>query len=287
VVTEEKLEQNRADFRRASADLLAAMAEQEVHEQNIAIARSEMHSAEAELLDAEARIPEKSALLELATVDLEKTIIRSPIDGVIIDRQINEGQTVAASLEAPKLFTIAGDLSSMEVHVNVDEADIGQIHTGQRSTFTVDAFPGLSFKGQVEQVRKSPDLIQNVVTYKVIVATKNPELRLLPGMTALVQLVVMESDETIKIPAAALRFTPKGVTGEEPAQDWTGDEGQPARVWVLDKLGQPSARQVNIGMSDTYSSQMLGGPLSAGDEVIVNEIPVKDEHRLFGIRIGF
>jgi len=206
---------------------------------------------------------------------------------VIIDRKINEGQTVAASLEAPKLFTVAGDLSSMEVHVNVDEADIGQIHTGQRSTFTVDAFPDISFEGRVEQVRKSPDLVQNVVTYKVIVATKNPNLRLLPGMTALVQLVIMESDETLKIPSAALRFTPKGISAQEPAQNQTGDEGQPAKVWVLDERGRPSPRQVSIGMSDMNSSQMLDSPLSTGDEVIVNEIPVKRERRLFGIRIGF
>ena len=287
VVTEEKQEQAQAGYDRASADLLAATAEQGVHEQVIAMARADLRIAEAELLDAEARIPEKAALLELAKVDLERTVIRSPIDGVIIAREIDEGQTVAASLEAPKLFSVAGDLRFMEVHVNVDEADIGQIRNGQRATFGVDAFPGLSFEGRVEQVRKSPDLIQNVVTYKVVVATKNPDLLLLPGMTALVQLVVMESEETLKIPAAALRFAPKGLAAEEPPPTQTGGEGSPAMVWVLDTRGRPSARWVRIGMSDTNSGQMLDGPFKADDEVIVNEIPVKGENRLFGIRIGF
>jgi HlyD family secretion protein len=137
------------------------------------------------------------------------------VDGVVIQRSVDVGQTVAASLQAPTLFTIAQDLRKMQVDANVDEADIGRIRVAQRVTFTVDSFPGQEFKGFVKQIRKAPETVQNVVTYTVVVSADNPDLRLLPGMTANVQIVVNERPETLKVANAALRFSPSGAGADE------------------------------------------------------------------------
>ncbi len=288
-ITDDLLDQAQEEFDKAKADQQAALAEQEVQKQAIAMSQAELSRAEAELLVAQARVPENEAALENAKVTLNRTVIRSPIEGVVIARDIAEGQTVAASLEAPKLFTVAGDLRRMEVHTRIDEADIGKIRPGQRARFTVDAFPGTSFDGDVAQIRKSPAVIQNVVTYTVIVATRNPDLLLLPGMTALVDLVVMESPVVAKLPAAALRYQP----GDHPAAQAPLHEpedsgpGTPARVWILDKQGRPEPVTVGIGMSDMASSELTAGPLKAGDRVVVNEVQTSGGGRLLGIRVGF
>jgi HlyD family secretion protein len=137
------------------------------------------------------------------------------VDGVVIERSVDVGQTVAASLQAPTLFTIAQDLRKMQVDTNVDEADIGRIRMGQRVTFTVDSFPGQEFKGFVKQIRKAPETVQNVVTYTVVVSADNPDLRLLPGMTANVQIVVNERLKTLKVANAALRFSPSGAGADK------------------------------------------------------------------------
>ena len=151
---------------------------------------------------------QREAALHNCKVDLEHTVIRSPLDGVVIQRNVDIGQTVAASLQAPTLFTIAQDLRKMQVDTNVDEADIGRILEGLRVTFTVDAFPGREFSGQVEQIRKAPQTIQNVVTYTVVVSAENQDQQLLPGMTANVQVVIDERQDALKVPNAALRFRP-------------------------------------------------------------------------------
>ncbi len=165
-------------------------------------------AAKADLLSAEARLEQAKAQLDASRVDLEYTIIKSPIDGVVINRNINAGQTVAASFQAPVLFQIANDLTKMQVECSVDEADIGKVEEGQKVNFTVDAFPDENFSGTVRQVRYSPEVIQNVVTYTTIVDVENPEMKLRPGMTATVSIVVGEAQNALRVPNAALRFQP-------------------------------------------------------------------------------
>ena len=165
-------------------------------------------SAKADLQSNEARLEQAKAQLDASKVDLDYTIIKSPIDGVVINRNVNEGQTVAASFQAPVLFQIANDLTKMQVECSVDEADIGKVKEGQNVQFTVDAFPDDNFKGVVRQVRYSPEVLQNVVTYTTIVDVENPEMKLRPGMTATVSIVVGEAQNALRVPNAALRFQP-------------------------------------------------------------------------------
>ncbi len=167
--------------------------------------------AEAQALGGAAQVRQRQALLAQAQVDLERTAIRSPVDGVVVKRSVDTGQTVAASLQAPELFIIAKNLTDMQVETSVDEADVGRIQAGQAVSFTVDAFPGRHFAGQVTQVRKAALIVSNVVSYTVIVATANPELILLPGMTANVRIITAHKDSALKVPNAALRFRPQEV----------------------------------------------------------------------------
>ena len=166
-------------------------------------------NAQADLKSSEASLEQAQSQLDSSKVDLTYTVIRSPIDGVIIDRRVNVGQTVAASMQAPILFQIANDLSKMQVECSVDEADIGRVKEGQKVRFNVDAFPDDEFQGVVSQVRYSPLVQQNVVTYTTIVAVDNPELKLMPGMTATISIIYGEASNVLLVPNAALRFTPE------------------------------------------------------------------------------
>ncbi len=197
----------------ASAQLNAAEAQERAEASLIESRAAALQMAEAQVNHALEQVRQRQASLDQTRVDLEHTIIRSPVDGVVIERSVDVGQTVAASLQAPKLFTIAQDLRKMQVETNVDEADIGRVRVGQNATFTVDAFPGREFTGQVQQIRKAPQTIQNVVTYTVIVSAENPELALLPGMTANVRIMVDERPSVLKVPNPALRFRPDGDAG--------------------------------------------------------------------------
>ena len=166
------------------------------------------YGAKADIQSAEARLKQAKSQLETSKVNLTYTIIKSPIEGVVINRNVNVGQTVAASFQAPVLFQIANDLTKMQVECSVDEADIGKVNEGQTVRFTVDAFPDENFRGTVKQVRYSPEIVQNVVTYTTIVEVDNPELKLRPGMTATVSIVTGEARNALRISNAALRFTP-------------------------------------------------------------------------------
>lgn len=174
--------------------------------------QAELAMAEAEVENALAQVGAQESLVNQARIDLERTYIRAPVDGTVISRDVDRGQTVAASLQAPILFKIAQDLRAMQVEVRVDEADVGRIRQNQRATFTVDSFPGREFHGRVEQIRKAALVVQNVVTYSVLVSTANDDLRLLPGLTANVRIIVDERPDTLKVANAALRFRPTGVT---------------------------------------------------------------------------
>lgn len=174
--------------------------------------QAELAMTEAQVENALAQVGAQEALVNQARIDLERTYIRAPVDGTVISRDVDRGQTVAASLQAPILFKIAQDLRAMQVEVRVDEADVGRIQQFQRATFTVDSFPGREFTGRVEQIRKAALVVQNVVTYSVLVSTANDDLRLLPGLTANVRIVVDERSDTLKVANAALRFRPIGIT---------------------------------------------------------------------------
>ena len=203
------VEDAQTKVRSAEAALREAEAIAAAQENKILGAKADVARVRSELDTAVATLPQKRALLEVAEIDLDRTTIRAPIDGIIVGRNVNEGQTLATTLEAKTLFTVAGNLNQMEIHAKVDEADIGKIRVGQDATFTVDAHPGRQFAATVRQVRKAPQVIQNVVTYAVVLSAANPEKLLLPGMTALVRITVNRTGPVLKVPLAALRYAPK------------------------------------------------------------------------------
>jgi len=194
----------------AVAQAEAAKAQEDAQASQIRSAEAQLRVSEAQLQSAIANVAQQEAGLRQAQVDLDHTEIRAPVDGVVVSRTVDVGQTVAASLQAPTLFTIAQDLTQMQVETNVDEADVGRIKEGLRATFTVDSFANQTFTGEVMQVRKAPQVLQNVVTYNVVISARNPELKLLPGMTANVRLVVAQKEGALKVPNSALRFRMPG-----------------------------------------------------------------------------
>ncbi|MFD1195236.1 efflux RND transporter periplasmic adaptor subunit [Seohaeicola saemankumensis] len=278
-------------WEQASASLREAEAIAAAHEHLVAGAMIDIQRAEAELDNALTSVPQRQAVQKSVEIDLARTTIRSPVDGVIVGRNINEGQTVAASLEAPTLFTIAGNLQNMEIHARIDEADIGKIVVGQRASFSVDAHPAQHFEATVTGLRKAPQVIQNVVTYTVVLATENQRALLLPGMTATVRITVQEIEDVLKLPMAGLRFTPPAELARQlsktalEAGDYT--DGGPTLVWVLGDRGALLPAAVELGENDGAYAAVLGGALSEGDEVIVGEVPVSKPRELFGIRFGF
>jgi HlyD family secretion protein len=227
---------------------------------------AQLRSAESQIESALASVDQKSAALRQARTSLDRSIIRSPVDGTVIDRMVEAGQIVAASLEAPVLFTIARDLREMQIKASVDEADIGRIRVGQKVAFTVDAFPDRTFRGEVGQIRKNPVVTQYVVTYTVVVSAPNPDLLLLPGMTANVRILLAEREDVLRVPNAALRVRMER-TGP-PAAHGMERTGPPAiHVWVLDGA-EPRAVPVRAGLTDgTYTE--VAGPLEPGQPVVV------------------
>lgn len=205
-------------FDTTSAQLEASRAQERAARAMLRSTEAQLRVAQAQLQSAEANVRQKRAALAQAQVDLGHTFIRAPVDGMVVSRDVDVGQTVAASLQAPVLFTIAQDLTKMQVDTNVDEADVGRVALDQEITFTVDAFPGQTFYGRIMQIRKAPRTIQNVVTYTVVVGVSNPDLKLLPGMTANVKIVTAQRSDALKIPNAALRFRPSGAVADQVAQ---------------------------------------------------------------------
>ncbi len=227
----------------ARAALDAARAKEQAAAAAITSAEAQRRVAEAQLAAARAQVVQKEAALRQAQVDLDHTTIRAPVDGVVVSRQVDVGQTVAASLQAPVLFTIAQDLTKMQVETSVDEADIGRARLDGPVTFTVDAFAGETFRGRVTQIRKAAQVVQNVVTYTVVVAVDNPDQRLLPGMTANVKLIVAEKSAALKIPNAALRFRPPGEAPAPGGAGRGGASGPPGAAGGPGGGGQGGGRQ--------------------------------------------
>jgi len=243
-----QLQLQRASLGRVDANLLVAQQEfdrvAQLHERGIAsdaalqTAQAQLESSQSEravalaqISNALATVEQREATLEGAEIDLERTVIRSPIDGVVVDRQVDVGQTVAASMSAPTLFVIAQDLNRIQIDAQVDESDIGEIATGQPVSFTVDAFVGRTYEGVVDQIRLAATNTNNVVTYTVVVTAENPGERLLPGMTANLDIVTGEREGVLSVPNSALRFRPSGsLEGQAiAAADTGGGEGRGAR----------------------------------------------------------
>lgn len=181
-------------------------------QEQVKVTQAQLAVGESQVRNVEALVKQRDSQLSQAKVDLDRTTIRAPVDGIVIKKSVEPGQTVAASLQAPELFVIAQDLRRMQVDTSIDEAEVGRIREGQPATFTVDSFPGRVFRGTVGQVRKAALVVQNVVTYTAVIATSNPNLELFPGMTANVRIVVDTREKVLKLPNAALRFRPAGVS---------------------------------------------------------------------------
>lgn len=262
---------------------LASAAELQTAETNVAVTAAATEVAKAALEQAR-------AALNQAQVNLSYTNISSPIDGTVISRNVDVGQTVAASLQAPVLFTIAEDLRKMQVHTSVAEGDVGRLKQDMVATFTVDAFPGQRFKGKVGQIRNAAQTVQNVVTYDAVIDVDNSDLRLRPGMTATVTIVYAERPEAIAVPNAAMRFKPPaeaiasssatiasaspsssgGGRGHRPQRDGATEEGgAPRTIYVL-RGGKPEPVSIKSGLSDGTVSEVVSGDLEEGDAVVTD-----------------
>jgi HlyD family secretion protein len=205
------LAQTKAEYHRMVTmvrDGLESQQTLELSQANYDSARASVDAAAAGVTQAKAQVQQKQAAVEVARINLDHTVIRSPIDGVVVARNVDVGQTVAASLQAPTIFTIAQDLTRMQVYANADEADVGRIKVAARVTFKVDAFPKDTFAGEVTQIRMNPTVVQNVVTYNAIIDFQNPDMKLFPGMTAYVTIPVATAEDALKVPNAALRYRP-------------------------------------------------------------------------------
>ena len=224
-------------------------------------AHSEYLQALAQITFDEATIQQRQAVLDAAQVNLDYTKIISPVDGTVVSRNVTIGQTVAASFQTPTLFLIATDLTRMQVDANVSESDIGGVKQGNQATFTVDAYPKRIFEGTVAQVRQSPQTVQNVVTYDVVVSVANSDLALKPGLTAATRILVDQRNDVLRVPNQALRYVPTGRA--------IRDTGQP-RIWVL-RDGVPAPVQVATGLDDDEFTEIVQGELKPGDKVVVGE----------------
>ena len=233
-------------------------------------AETNLHSAEAQQKVTQAQVGQAQASLKIAETNLQYTNIISPVNGTVISRSVDVGQTVAASFQTPTLFSIAQDLTKMQIRTSVDEADIGKVQTGQDVSFTVDAYPDTVFNGKVSEVRNSPTTVSNVVTYDVIINVDNPQLKLKPGMTANVSITIETRHEVLRVPNAALRFKPAVETAKgEANQGKNSIKG--TKVWILEKE-KPRPVQVTLGISDGNYTEISAGDLKAGQDVITDNL---------------
>jgi len=267
-----------------------------VSEQDLEAAEAALDRARADQASAEATVSQTEAALKAIETDLSKAVIRSPINGVVLSRSVDTGQTVAASLQAPVLFSLAEDLTKMELHVDVDEADVGQVQAGQSATFTVDAYPGRSFPASISQVRYASKTVDGVVTYETLLAVDNTDLSLRPGMTATANITVKQVHDSILVPNAALRFVPPVTTRSENGNRNQGgtsvlsrlfprprhgneEEKRPTvrgrqksqRVWVL-RQRKPVPVPIATGSTDGKFTEITGDNLKEGQEVVVDSV---------------
>lgn len=272
-------------------DRASALFEQSLNaQQDVDNTRAAYESAQATVHVADAQVKQAQAQLETAKVNLAYTTIRAPVNGIVISRNVDVGQTVAASFQTPVLFTVAKDLTKMQVDTHVSESDIGGLTEGKPATFVVDAYPDHVFTGAILQVRNAPITVQNVVTYNVVVGVENPDLRLRPGMTANVSIMVARQDDVLKVPNQALRFKPAPAKGgEKPGgpsavsagtRDGAGKGGSPEggrptpKVWLRSPQGEPTPVEVTTGITDGVVSELIEGAVKEGEDVIIGlEMP--------------
>jgi HlyD family secretion protein len=288
------LDMSKANVARARTDLAqrkreldrvkSLVAQEFVSQNDVDIATTNFQAAEAQMNVAGAQVKQAEAALNAVELDLKYTVIRSPVNGIVVARNVEVGQTIAASFATPNLFLIALDLTKMQVDTNVSESDIGGIAEGKEATFTVDAYPGHQFSGMIRQVRLAPINVQNVVTYNVVVNVDNQDLRLKPGMTANVSIVVAQRDAVLKVPNAALRFTPptagpsdrtdggkpaKAKGSEQAAGAGKGTIAPSRTIWKLGPLGELDPLHVQTGISDGLATEIVSEELSEGALVVV------------------
>jgi HlyD family secretion protein len=313
LVSEANLQKARASLAQTKAefDRVVQLAEQKIESQqavdlakaNFDTARASVEGAQANITQAAAQVRQKEAAVSIARTNRDYTVIRSPIDGTVVARNVDVGQTVAASLQAPTIFTIAQDLKKMQVYTKVDESDVGRIRLDQDVAFKVDAFPKERFRGSVRQVRMNPTRIQNVVTYDTIIDFENPDLKLFPGMTAYVTIPVATVSNVVKLPNAAMRYKPpfsverikelyakaridEGASAVEKAGDAgkTGSEttkagrAESAVVWKLGAGQSMEPVKVALGITDhtfTEVTKVVVGSLAPGDEVVTSSTQAK------------
>lgn len=290
-LTEAQLQQSLANVANAEAQVELASANEARTRGLFAqeyVTRQELEQSVQVLKSARAQLALAQAQADRDRTNRANTVIRSPVSGVVVSRMVDTGQTVAASLQAPTLFTIAQDLSKMQIDTSYAEADVGSIHVGQKANFRVDAFPNRSFKGIVHQVRLNPTTQQNVVTYDVVVSVDNSDQKLMPGMTAYVNVTVEQRQDVLMVPNAALRFRPADATvrtsksqgGGKPQGDGKPGSGRGkdkadgvapmGTVYVLENE-KPKPVRVTVGITDNRSTEIIGDEIKEGASVIVDD----------------
>jgi HlyD family secretion protein len=266
----EDLETAQTTYKSALADHEAFLSQQHAAEDGVKVAQAQLNVAQSQVKATQAQVSQTTAALQAAQLDLEHTKIIAPVDGIVVARNVDVGQTVAASLAAPTLFLIAQDLTKMQVDTNVSEADVGRVQVNQPATFTVDAYPGRVFHGAVTSVRKAPINVANVITYDAVIGVSNEDLALFPGMTANVKILVTQRHDVLKVPNAALRYHPASET--VPAAGAGGSRKGAATekaVWVVDAGNRPQRLVITTGETDGTYTEVTGGNLKEGDHVIV------------------
>jgi HlyD family secretion protein len=263
--------------RKREFDRLAALRPQAfVSQADVDLAETNYREAAANVEVLQAQLDQAQAALASAELDLGYTTIYSPVDGIVVSRNVDVGQTLAAAFQTPVLFILAQDLTQMQVNANVSESDIGGVKEGTEAHFRVDAYPKQFFEGLVTQVRNAPISIQNVVTYDVVITVSNPELKLKPGMTANVTIVTSRNELSLRVPNGALRFRMPNVPIDK----------KTTRVWVLDQHDQPREVEVVTGIADSLSTEIVGGGLNEGDRVILG-IETEEEQAQKKLPPGF
>jgi len=268
--SKEDLETAQTTWKSAVADYNAVVAQQNALKDSVKVAQDQLKVANSVLTSNQDQVKQFTAALQSAQIDLDHTKITAPVNGVVVSRNVDVGQTVAASLAAPTLFLIAQDLTKMQVDTNVSEADVGRVRTGQSATFTVDAYPGQTFTGSVTQIREAPINVQNVITYDAVIGVSNPDLKLFPGMTANVKIFVDQRPNVLRVLNSALRYHPATQVSSTASAAKTAVKGtMPEQaVWILDADNKPQRVVVTTGQSDGTYTEVTGGGLKDGDRVI-------------------
>jgi HlyD family secretion protein len=269
IIGKEELDTYQAAYESALAEERAAQATYEASLESVAAAEAQYKVAQTVLASAQAQVKQAQGSLQQAEVDLAHTEIKAPVDGTVVARRMDVGQTVAASFQAPTIFEIAQDLAKMQVDTSVDEADIGRVQVGQPVTFTVDAYPGVVFPSRVKEIRRAPINTQNVITYDVVVSAENPNLKLFPGMTANVRIKTDEQKDVLKVPNAALRYRPPEESAVVHAAGRQRGSGRMQTLYVSDGRGNWKPVRVQVGISDGSYTVVSSPELREGMQVAV------------------